>query len=122
TADDCAILVQQVTGREFQPTPENLRPLPLGLIAQRMLGNLKGIYLQKEDFGRAVRVMERLRQLNPRDLIQRRDLGVCYVRLAKPGKAIDHLAAYLSALPKAEDAETVSALLKQARRVVADMN
>src|SRR5262245_64167 len=46
TVDDCAILVQQVTGQEFQPTPENLRPLPLGLMAQRVLGNLKGIYLQ----------------------------------------------------------------------------
>jgi len=122
TPHDCGILVQQVTGQEFEATPDALEPLPLGLMAQRMLGNLKGIYLQREDFVRAVRVMERARQLNPRDSIQCRDLGVCYLRLEKPGKAIDLLAAYLTAFPEAEDAKTVGELLKQARRLVAGMN
>jgi regulator of sirC expression with transglutaminase-like and TPR domain len=122
TPYDCGILVQQVTGREFEATPDALEPLPLGLMAQRMLGNLKGIYLQCEDYVRAARVMERARQLNPRDSLQCRDLGICYLRLEKPGKAIDLLAAYLTAFPEAEDAKTVGELLKQARRVVAGMN
>jgi regulator of sirC expression with transglutaminase-like and TPR domain len=122
TPDDCAILVHQITGEDFAPTPENLRPMPLAFVAQRMLNNLKGIYLQKDDFVRAVRVMERLRQLSPGDATQRRDLGVCYLRLEQPGRAIDHLAAYVTSLPDAEDAKTVSELLKQARRVVAGLN
>lgn len=122
TPDDCAILVQQITGEDFSPAPENLRPMPLAFIAQRMLNNLKGIYLQKDDFVRSVRIMERLRQLSPGDVIQRRDLGVCYLRLEQPGKAIDHLSAYVTSLPDAEDAKTVGELLKQARRLVAGLN
>jgi regulator of sirC expression with transglutaminase-like and TPR domain len=122
TPEDCGILVQQVTGQEFEVTPGTLEPLPLGLMAQRMLGNLKGVYLQREDFARAARVMERIRQLNPRDSIQCRDLGVCYLRLEKPGKAIDLLSAYVTAFPEAEDAKTAGELLKQARRLIAGMN
>ncbi len=122
TPEACAILVQQVTGQEFAPTPENLQALPLGPMVQRMLVNLKGIYLGSEDFPRAARVLERLRQLAPRDPVVRRDLGLCYLRLEKPGKAINHLAAYVGAALQAEDVAGIDALLSQARRDVAGWN
>ena len=41
---------------------------------------------------------------------------------AQPGKAIDHLSAYLKAVPDATDAEAVRKLLGQARRRVAEWN
>ena len=119
---DCEHLVQQATGVSFDAAHENLQPIPLGLMVQRMLNNLKGIYLQREDWARAVRVLGRLRQLNPEDIQNRRDLGVCLVRHGQPGKAIDHLQAYLRGVPEAEDAATVQQVLSAATKDVARWN
>jgi regulator of sirC expression with transglutaminase-like and TPR domain len=122
TACDCELLVQQVTGRPFEATPANLGGIPLALMVQRMLNNLKGIYLRSQDYGRAARVLERLRQLDSDDPALRRDLGACLVQVGQQGKAIDHLDAYLAAVPGAEDAESVRRLLGQARRLIAQWN
>jgi regulator of sirC expression with transglutaminase-like and TPR domain len=122
TPADCEHLVEQVTAMPFQATPDNLRPLPPGQTVLRMLTNLKGIYLRAGDFQRAVRVLLRLRRLAPHDPLQRRDLGVSLLHAGRPGGAIEHLAAYLNAAPKAEDAETVRQLLTKARGEVARWN
>jgi regulator of sirC expression with transglutaminase-like and TPR domain len=119
---DCEHLVHQVTQRTFRATPEHLAAIPLGVMVQRMLNNLKGAYLRQGDFRRAVRVMERLRQLDADDPVQRRDLGATLLHAGQPGKAVDHLTAYLTALPEAGDAEAVQLLLKQARQTLAAWN
>lgn len=119
---DCEHLVRQATGVPFDAAPANLHAIPLGLIVQRMLNNLKGIYLQKEDWARAIRVLGRLRQIQPHDVQNRRDLGVCLVREGQPGKAIDHLEAYLRSVPEAEDAATVRQALLAAQREVSRWN
>jgi regulator of sirC expression with transglutaminase-like and TPR domain len=120
--DDCERLVEQVTGQPFQVTGGSLAAVPAGPMATRMLTNLKAVYLQVSDFARAVRVMERLLQLHPADPVQRRDLGIALLHGGQPGKAIDLLSAYLSALPGAADAEGVEQFLRQARRQVAEWN
>jgi regulator of sirC expression with transglutaminase-like and TPR domain len=122
THDDCTNLVHQVTGLSFEATPLTLQPHPPGLIVQRMLNNLKGIYLGQKDWARTARVLERLRQLNPYDQGLRRDLGVCLARHGQPGKAVDHLQAYLDAEPEATDAETVTAILQATQQRLAQWN
>src|SRR5205814_1072324 len=96
-----------------------LEALPLGLIVQRMLNNLKAIYVQRQDWLRAVRVMERLRLLMPQDVVLRRDLGVGYVRHGQPGKAIDHLRSYVDTALEAADLDNVRQVLKSALKMVA---
>ncbi|HLJ97194.1 MAG TPA: transglutaminase-like domain-containing protein [Gemmataceae bacterium] len=122
TPADCETLVQQVTGMPFQATPEQLEPVPLRLLVLRLLTNLKGVYLQQKDFLRAARVIERLRQLSPEDILQRRDLGVSLVHAGQPGRAIDHLAAYLSITPGSTDNDAVRQLLNQALKAVGRWN
>jgi regulator of sirC expression with transglutaminase-like and TPR domain len=119
---DCEILVQQVTGVRFQATPDRLRPVPLRLLLIRLLTNLKGVYLRQEDFTRAARVIERIRQLSPHDTVQRRDLGVSLLHAGQPGRAIDHLAAYLAADPNRADASVVRQLLNRAYQAVGRWN
>jgi len=119
--EDCERLVEDVTGKSFPVTPAALQALPLGLMVARMLNNLKTVYLGADDYRRAVRVMERLRQLNPDDLLQRRDLGAALIRAGQPGKAIDHLRAYLDGAPP-EDGDSVQGLLNQARAAVSHWN
>lgn len=120
--DGCAAVVTAVTGQPFAITPETLTPTPTGLIALRMLNNLKAVYLRAQDFRRAARVIGRIVQLSPADPTQRRDLGVSLSHAGKPGAAIDHLTAYLAALPMADDAKTVRDFLMDARRQVAKWN
>jgi regulator of sirC expression with transglutaminase-like and TPR domain len=119
---DCQHLVYQVTGQTVDATPMILAAVPVGVILVRMLNNLKGIYLRDDDFPRAIRVIERLRQIRPSEPLYQRDLGVCLLRTEQPGKAIDHLAAYLTGYPEANDADTTRQLLTQARDQVAQWN
>ncbi|HZT81560.1 MAG TPA: transglutaminase-like domain-containing protein [Gemmataceae bacterium] len=120
--EQCEALVEQVTGQPYRATAATFAALPLGPLTLRMLNNLKGAYLRAGDFGRAVRVMERLRQLSPDDPLQRRDLGAALLHAGRPGRAIDHLEAYLAARPDAGDATAVRRLLLQARGEVARWN
>lgn len=120
--EDCECLVQQVTGMPLEITPANLQGLPLGLMVQRMLNNLKAIYLGKGDFRRGVRIIRRLHQLEPDNPLHHRDLGACMVHLRQPGKALDQLETYLGAVPDADDADQVEKLILQAQRELARWN
>jgi regulator of sirC expression with transglutaminase-like and TPR domain len=118
----CEALVSAVTGRPFTFTAEAIAATPPGLVVARMLTNLKAVYLKDGDFARAVRVMERLVQLDPADPLQRRDLGVSLIHAGKPGRAIDHLGFYLEKLSGADDADAVRDFLRDARTAVARWN
>src|SRR5262249_17194900 len=120
--EECERLIEKVTGRPFALTPEMLEASPPGTIVLRMLTNLRGIYGQREEFPRPIRVLKRQRQLAPGDPSLRRDLGVTLVRAGKHGPAIDHLKAYLDSAPYAEDAEEVRQALGQALAEVARWN
>jgi regulator of sirC expression with transglutaminase-like and TPR domain len=120
--EQCEYLVTQVTGVSFQATPDSLQPVSLGMMVLRMLMNLKAVYLRQGNYRRAVRVLERLRQLSPEDPQQQRDLGVALLKGSQPGPAIEHLAAYLSASPDAADAQSVGEMLTRAKGEVAQWN
>ena len=122
SAEQCERLVEKLTGDPFKVTPSTLEPMPLGHIIARMLTNLKAIYLRDGDFARAARTIERLRQLVPDDPYQRRDLGISLLNTGQPGRAIDHLAAYLQAVPADEDTDSLRRLLHQAESQVARWN
>ena len=121
TPTDCENLVYQVSGASFQATPENLQAVSLRHLVIRMLSNLKAVYLNQRDFPRAVRIIERLRQLSPDDLQERRDLGVSLIQAGQPGRAIDHLAAYVAGA-QGSDTETVRRLLNEAYKDVGKWN
>jgi regulator of sirC expression with transglutaminase-like and TPR domain len=120
--EQCEALVEKVTGTPFRATATHLEAVAAGPFVLRLLSNLKAAYLREADFPRAVRVIERLRQLAPADALQQRDLGVCLLRAGQPGPAIDHLTAFLQARPDAADAAAVRGLLRQAQGEVAKWN
>jgi regulator of sirC expression with transglutaminase-like and TPR domain len=122
TETDCENLVRHTTGGEFRVTAEALRAVAPGALLGRMLLNLKGVYTRQGDFGRAVRVILRLRQLDPLDVTQERDLGICLMQAGRPGQAIGPLERYLTARGDGPDVEGVRELLRQARGEVARWN
>jgi regulator of sirC expression with transglutaminase-like and TPR domain len=118
----CEQLVARVTGVPFQATEASLASLPAGAFALRMLMNLKAVYLRDSDFARAARVIERIRQLRPDDIHERRDLGVTLFNAGQAGRAIDHLGAYLAVHGEGADAETILEMLSKAKAAVAKWN
>lgn len=120
--NDCEILVRQATGADFQVSPLNLPPIPPGLLLQRMLNNLRGIYLKQEDWGRASKILGRLQQLGPENVVLRRDMGMCYLRLGQPGKALGYFEEYLDRAPEAEDFATIQQLHQEAERQLSEWN
>ncbi|MBX9584274.1 MAG: transglutaminase-like domain-containing protein [Gemmataceae bacterium] len=118
----CEALVSAVTGQPFAATPDALAATPPGYVAVRMLNNLKAVYLNRKDFARAARVMGRLVRLVPGDPEQERDLGVALVHAGQPGRAIDHLRAYLDRVRDAADELAVRDFLTDAMRDVARWN
>jgi regulator of sirC expression with transglutaminase-like and TPR domain len=120
--EECAELVREASGLEVEVSEEMLRPALLGPMVVRMLSNLKATYLKNGDFPRAVRVLQRLRQLQPDDATQQRDLGVALVHAGRPGQAIGHLETFLEAAQEGEEVAAVRLLLTKARAEVAKWN
>lgn len=120
--EGCQRLLEKVTGQGVILTDEQLAPCSPALVVRRMLHNLKAVYLRENDFASALPVLRRLTALAGDDPIERRDLGVACLHAGRPGEAIDHLDAYLTAFPKATDSVPVATLLKVARREVASWN
>jgi regulator of sirC expression with transglutaminase-like and TPR domain len=114
TPADCENLVHQVAGMAIEATPDALSAMPLRALVTRMLSNLKAIYQKEGDFARTVRVLERLHQLNPSDLIQRRDLGIGLFQAGQLGRAVDHLSAYLTVVSQGQEADLVRQVLNRA--------
>jgi regulator of sirC expression with transglutaminase-like and TPR domain len=121
TPQECENVVEQATGQPFHIPSDSLHATPPALIVQRMLTNLKNIYLNAKDLPRAIRVIERILQLRPQDATERRDLGICLIQSGRYGPAIDHLSAYLTSAPPNGD-DSIRRLLEQAKAEVARWN
>ncbi len=121
TPPQCENLVEQATGQQFRITPAKLDATPHGFIVQRLLANLKKVYLDAKNLPKAIRIIERLLQLRPDDKGERRDLGICLVKAGRFGPAIDHLSAYLAS-GSANGDDQVRRLLAKAQAEVARWN
>lgn len=99
--------------------PELLTPATKKEILIRMLRNLKGVYLQKGDFTRALSVIDRILLLAPDVAVEVRDRGAVQQRLGRMQGAVSDFRKYLQLAPNAEDAANIRALIQ---RSVAQLN
>lgn len=111
-AEECTARFRAVLhGRTFDDSL--LAPVDSRHILTRLLHNLKRIYVQRGDDVRTLWVVDRLLQVTPDDLTERRDRGLVSARLGGTVAAARDLEAYLKGSPKAADVEEVRALLKE---------
>lgn len=87
--------------------PEFLAPVSNRQIIERMLNNLKTIYLNQENFFKALSVAERLVILDPTSAQEIRDRGLLYLECECFQQALEDLEDYLSLAPDANDADEV---------------
>jgi regulator of sirC expression with transglutaminase-like and TPR domain len=111
-SEECTARFRAVLhGRPFDRTL--LDPVDSRHILTRLLHNLKRIYVERGDDVRTLWVVDRLLQLTPGDLEERRDRGLVSARLGGTAAAARDLAAYVEGNPRASDVEEVKALLRE---------
>jgi len=88
-------------------------------ILVRMLRNLKGIYLQQNDFQRALSILDRILLVAPDLAAEIRDRGGVHQRLGHLQAALQDFRRYLQLAPTAEDAEAVRVVMQ---RMTAQLN
>lgn len=84
-----------------------LEPAPNRVILMRMLRNLKQLYIEREDFERALRCTDRLLILDQRDGDEIRDRGKLYAHIGHVNAACADFKRYLALQPQAEDSGQV---------------
>ncbi|NOT56816.1 MAG: tetratricopeptide repeat protein [Deltaproteobacteria bacterium] len=99
--------------------PQLLSPTSKKEILVRMLRNLKGVYLQKNDFPRVLSAIERILLIEPDVPVEIRDRGSVHQRLGHLQAALRDFQQYVTLAPRAEDAEAVRVMLK---RMTAQLN
>jgi regulator of sirC expression with transglutaminase-like and TPR domain len=107
TDEAAARLVEQSTGLAGPLRPDWLAPASPQAIVTRMLLNLRGVYVQRESWAKALAVVERLALLQPDEAEHLRDLGLLHFRGGARRQAADLLEQYVLRRPAAHDADLV---------------
>lgn len=95
TAEGCEDRLRQAQGDDARLSVEDLAAASSKQILVRMLNNLRLIYLETEDYARALSIVDRLALIVGDSPKLRRDRGLLFARLQIYGKAWADLAAYL---------------------------
>lgn len=119
---DCQRLLDKTYQGKVAFEPRFLATVGTRQILNRMLSNLKAIYFKKQEFAKALGVVERLLILGPRTATEVRDRGLLLSQLKRYPEATADLERYLKLAPGAEDSEVICDHLRSIRQRVASMN
>ena len=111
--EDCEERLRQVYQQPLKLEPELLDPVTNRHILARMLTNLKFIYINRQEFAKAIRAINLILQLYPQNPIEIRDRGLVYYQAGQFNQASQDLAVYLVMSPDGEDVPTIRQLLNQ---------
>ncbi len=114
--EDCSARLRQLYGGQVPFDPSYLAVVGVRRILERMLTNLKLIYLRNAQFELALAVVERLLMLDPTLALQRRDHGLLCYQLERYSEARIDLENYLELMPEASDSPIISQLLTEISR------
>ncbi|WP_287129928.1 SirB1 family protein [Candidatus Cyanaurora vandensis] len=112
--EDCQARLRQWFGPQAAHIPRE--PLGARFFLLRMLANLKGVYLHRQDLDRTLAAVERMLLLFSDAPFEVRDRGIIYTRLGRWREALADLEYYTTQLPTAQDAPIVRELQDQCRR------
>jgi regulator of sirC expression with transglutaminase-like and TPR domain len=119
SAQGCRDLHRELTGGNGKWSDAFLAPVTRKQTLQRMLRNLKEIFLLREDVGRCRAAAEKLSALSPDDLEELRDRGVLSLSEGDWMRALSDLETYLAGRPAAEDAELIRTHVKVLKQHIA---
>jgi regulator of sirC expression with transglutaminase-like and TPR domain len=113
--EECSQRLLEVTQAGMPWDARLLRPVSNRDFIARMLRNLKGVYLQREDHTRALKMIDRLIALQPQAALERRDRGLVHYQLRQYEQALDDLQIYLESAASNVDTEAINGLVNRLR-------
>jgi regulator of sirC expression with transglutaminase-like and TPR domain len=122
TLMDCQEMLDRMYGEHLTMQPAHLQGMEKRAIVSRMLFNLKGIYYQREDYQKALSIVERILMLNPGMLTEIRDRGILLMQTSLFSKALADLEYYLAHAPAPEDGPQIKRHIKTLRSIVTATN
>lgn len=122
TTKECQELLDKFHNGAVQMSQSLLQPMEKKAIMTRMLYNLKGIYTQKEQYQKAISVIEKILMLNPQTPSELRDRGLLFMQTSLFAKAVGDLESYLADVVAPEDRKSIQDHIKMLRRIVCAPN
>ena len=119
--DECLDWLGQLTGLAHEQLVPELGPARPRQIIQRMLNNLKAIYIEQDDWKPALSVQQRLTLLEPASYAQRRDLALVTLKAGHPDRALGMLQSCAKTAPS-DDLAALERLIDQAQSALAAWN
>ena len=119
---EAAERLKQSLGDDARLDSVFLRPASVRDTLVRMCSNLKHIHAGKQEWLKAIGLIDRILLLAPELASEHRDRGVLYARLECFGPALADLEKYLALEPKAEDVDAVKESVAQLRPLVMRIN
>ncbi len=122
TMKNCQDLLDRVYGGSVQMQPAFLQEMDRKAIISRMLFNLKGIYYQKDEYAKALSIVEKILSLNPGIPSEIRDRGLLYMQTSFFSKALADLEYYLATASSPDDTTNIQGHIKTLRQIVTATN
>jgi regulator of sirC expression with transglutaminase-like and TPR domain len=119
---EAAAVVARALGRPVPLEDAHFTPVAKVQILIRMLANLRRVYVDREAWGKARRVMEWLMALDPQAPGHVRDYGTVLMKEGHVWQGAAQWERYLARNPRARDAERVKSQLTEIRRAIASLN
>ena len=113
--DQAQELLDRVYGGMIRVHDSFLRTARRQEMVIRLLTNLKGLYFNVHDHGRALAAVERILLIRPVAPGEIRDRGVILARMGRRGEALEHLEAYLHVAPEASDFQRIRGMVEELR-------
>jgi regulator of sirC expression with transglutaminase-like and TPR domain len=122
SSNECQELLDEIYGGSVSIQPSFLQPMGKKGIVSRMLFNLKAIYYQREEYYKALTMVERILMLNPGTITEIRDRGLLFMQTSLFSKALSDLEYYLANTSAPEDATYIEGHIKTLRKIVVARN
>jgi regulator of sirC expression with transglutaminase-like and TPR domain len=118
----CRERIRQTTQHRIKFHAQWLEPFTHRRWLMRILNNLKRIYINQDDYERALTICDLLIMLSPRIAEEWRDRGLIHLQLKRYSRAIKDLRVYIEFAPGAKDRYEIFNYIKTARQMLAMLN
>jgi regulator of sirC expression with transglutaminase-like and TPR domain len=119
---DAEAIASRAVGRAVKLTDAHFAPTSRTQIVVRMLRNLESIYARREDWSKALAVIDRLLVVDADAPTHRRDRGTVLVKLGELHRGASEWERYLTRYPQARDAAAFREELRRVRQTLAEKN
>jgi regulator of sirC expression with transglutaminase-like and TPR domain len=122
TPAECFELAARATGSEIPSDQRLLATSSKRQILMRMVNNLRGVYLSRRSYGKALQTLDLLLAGNPNSAEEYKQRGIVHLELRNPSAARTDLQTYLRLAPEAADRAEIEKSLRGVRNFLAGLN